>query len=382
MLFAARASHADVFVEQRGTYKSATTTTELFKIEIPDAHREYGISVTAILDAGSGSLRILDPSGEMVYQHLWSTRQSQERARLPVTRAGTYTIEVSIENARGEWRARIVTLPSRASLKWMYLSAALLIALPLFIVILAHLRGAAIKYAATGALMFLLGYLVWLIGAIVLEITARYALEDAMPYRAFLWTQSILLGLWQGLAAIAGVLVVAFVARAVREKPANAVAAGIGAGAFEMFVTGVISFLGLAVMFGDGAKSDKAQFNQAYDMAVTPLLPLAEPAILAVQTVCFVAATLLIVFGLRVRRAGPVFGGGAIFAGVLTAVSASRTITLFGPESRWVIMAVLVPIAALSCVLIRRNLPAWIESPKTGETALDAFVRQNENSSD
>ena len=210
--------------------------------------------------------------------------------------------------------------------------------------------------------------------------TVRYALEDAMPYRAF-WTQSIL-GLWQGLAAIFGVLVVAFVARTVRERPANAVAAGIGAGAFEMFVTGVISFLGLAVMFGGGAKRDKAQFNQAYDMAVTPLLPLAEPAILAVQTICTAAATLLIVFGLRARRAGPVFGGGALFAAVLTAVSASRTITLFGPESRWVIMAVLVPVAALSCVLVRRNLPAWIESPRAGETVLDAFVRQNEDSGD
>ena len=153
---------------------------------------------------------------------------------------------------------------------------------------------------------------------------------------------------------------------------------GIGGGALEMLVTGAVSVLGLLGMFGGGPKSDQAQFLLAYDMAVTPLLPLADPVILAVQTICGVAATTLVVHGLRTRSSGPVFGGMVIFGAVLTAVGASRTLSLFGSESRWAILAVLAPVAAWSYVLLRRNLLAWVESPREGETALDAFTREHE----
>lgn len=373
---------AEVIAEHRGAYIKSGEVAESFPLEIADGEREYGISVTAILESGSGSLRVFDPDGQQVYQHLWSSRLSQERARLPVSVAGKYTITVELDGASGEWRARVVALPARAGLRWMYLSAALLIVVP--VIALGTVRGLGnpLKFAALGGTMLLCGRVVWFAGAVALEISAKYALEDSMPYLAFLWMQSIVLGAWQGVAAALGVIAVVSVGKSIREKPSYVIAAGIGAGALEMIVTGLISLLGLAIMFGGGAKSDMAQFRQAYDMAVTPLLPLAEPLILTLTTVCYVAGTLLAVYGLRSKSAAAVLGGSAFFAAVLSAVSASRTITLFGPETRWVILAVLLPVAGLAYVTARRNLAAWRESPRAGESALDAFVREHDGVDD
>lgn len=376
MLFAARVSHADLFIEERGAFESATTTTKSFKIEIPDGQREYGISITAVLDAGSGSLRVLDPSGEMVYQHLWGTRESSERARLPVAKPGVYTMQVDVENARGEWRARIVALPPRAGLRWMYLSAGLLVGLPLFATLVMRLLGARVQYAAAGILMLFISKAFFGVGAFFLYRFAFVALEDAMPYKGFLWVQSVVLGAWEGVTALFGTLLVMRFMKSIHATSAHAVAAGIGRGAVEMLLTGVASFLGLVVMFGNGPKSDKAQFLQAYDMAVTPLLPVADPVIYVARAICAIAATTLIAFGVRTRRAAPVFGGAVIFGAALGAVSAARVISLFGAETRWLLPAVLMPLTVVAFAVLRRNLAEWVESPKSGETALDAFLRQ------
>lgn len=375
-----RAVHASVVAEYSGGHTESTETTETFPFVIKDVQREYGISVTAILESGDGLLRVLDPAGTQIYQHLWGTMLSQERAPLAVTAPGTYSMVVSVEDARGDWRARVVALPATSALKWMYVSAALLIMLPLVAVGIAVRRGSGFRFVALGAAMFLAARVVWFIGAIAIDIAARFALEDAMPYLAFLWVQSAVLGLWQGIAATIGVVLVTRLAKSICEPPSRVIAAGIGSGALEMIAIGVLSLFGLAIMFGSGSKSGKARFLQAYDMAVTPILPLAEPAVLALTALCGVAATLLTVYGLRSRRFGHVVGGAALFAAVLTAVSASRSVTLFGPESKWVTVAVLLPLAGLAGALIRRNLLDWVDSPRAGETALDAFVREHEGS--
>ena len=121
------------------------------------------------------------------------------------------------------------------------------------------------------------------IGAIALELTTRYALEEAIPYRAFIWLQSVALGLWQGIAMTLVVAYFALAIRRLRDKPLHAVAASIGASACEMLITAIVSFLGMLVLF-TGAKSDRAQFNLAYDMAVrqkkpAEALPLARKAL-------------------------------------------------------------------------------------------------------
>ncbi|MCC6152607.1 MAG: hypothetical protein IT367_02555 [Candidatus Hydrogenedentes bacterium] len=377
VLFIITSAHADVLAEFRGAYIKSDAITETFRIDISDPSREYGISVTAILDTGSGSLQVKDPTGEVIYQHLWSTRRSQERTRLPIAKAGPHTVEVSVDKARGEWRARIVPLPPRTALKHMYASIVITSVIALAAAFVVHRRGSPLRYLFVGASIFIAARIVWFIGAIALELTTRYALEDALPYRAFVWAQSVVLGLWQGIAVTLVVALTALAIRRLADKPLHAIAAGIGACACEMLITAIVSLLGMLVLF-TGAKSDRAQFNLAYDMAVTPLLPIAEPLTLALQMVCIVAGTVLVVSGIQTKRFASVFGGGLVFAAALTAVSASRAITLFGPESRWVIAAALVPIATLSCVVLRRNLRAWRLSPMDGETAMDAFLREND----
>ncbi|MCC6795575.1 MAG: hypothetical protein IT366_10690 [Candidatus Hydrogenedentes bacterium] len=369
--------HANVLAELRGAYIKSDTITETFPIEISDPSREYGISVTAILDTGSGSLQVKDPTGTVIYQHLWSTRRSQERARLPITHAGKHVVEVTVEKSRGEWRARIVPLPPRTALKHLYASIIIMAAIALVAAALVYRRGAPMRYLFVGAAIFIAARILWFIGAVALELTTRYALEDAMPYRGFIWLQSVVLGLWQGVAVTLVVVLTAVLTRSLRDKPIHSIALGIGASACEMLITAVISLLGMLVLF-IGAKSDRAQFNLAYDMAVTPLLPIAEPLILALQMMCIVAGTVLVVSGIQTKRFASVAGGGLVFAATLTVVSASRTITLFGPESRWVIVGVLVPIAALSYLVLRRNLQTRQVSPIGGETAMDAFLREND----
>ena len=225
--------------------------------------------------------------------------------------------------------------------------------------------------------MYLLGQAIWYAGAILLHVGAEAKLEDALPYRAFVWMESIALGAWQGIAAAAGVWLVARGMKLAGKTRRDAFSAGLAGGGLELFLIGIGTVLGLFITFGMGAKSDKALFNLAYSMAVTPGLALVDPAIQVCGVVCRVAATMLIVGGMRFRRYGQIALGVFVFGAVLTAASAARTIELLGPESRWLLLGVSAGVSAFAILVLRRSAVQWPEAGNGEESPMEVFLRQH-----
>jgi len=380
LLFAlcAPSACADIAVDLFDSYASPTTATRQYPFEVAAPDAKLGINSTAIFTSGSGSLRVLDPSGAEIYKHLWGTTRSQERTPLPIAASGNYTLEISADAALGGWRVRVRELPARNSLRAMYFLSYSLFLMAAVLIIAAKRAGAPMTTLGAGAAMFLLSSFLALVGGVVLQLALFARLEFAVSHLASILIQSLLLGACGGVAAFLAVCGLAYAVKRAQANWSGAIGAAIGTASCELLINGYIAHQGLAAMFGDGPKSDLAQFKQAYAMAVTPLLPLAELVILATGALCRGAATVLFIYTLRARKAAPVFWGVLLVGGTMAAVSVSRAIELIGPESRWMPALLCLPFAIIAVIALRRNHRAWDALPQGHESPLETFLRQHE----
>ena len=369
---------AGPLADHAGRWETSTTETRSFSFVITQPEIQYGINSTAMLESGSGSVRVLDPDGTEIYKHLWGEKRSQERAPLTVSRAGQYKLEVSGESARGGWRVRIMPLPPRNALGAMYGSAGLIAMIAVVLAVVAFAKGTRLAVLVAGAAMFVLGKFFWVVGGAALNIFAFGPLENVFSHLAMVWIQAATLGIWEGAALAIAIFVVARLAKSTRADLRAAIGTGIGAVTCELIAAGYIIYQGLAIMFAGGPKSGLAQFNQAYAMAVTTWLPLTEPVILVLSGACRLAAMVLILYALRARVFAPLVSGALIAGAAITAVSAARAIAVLGPESRWIAAAMCLPVAAAAIIMLKRNVPLWKETRLPNETPMEAYLREQE----
>lgn len=383
-------ANAMVAVDEAGEARTLTTRSERFTVHIPNVETAHAIHSVAVLETGSGGVRVLGPDRVEIYQHLWGGGFSEDISRLPVSTPGAYTVEVALTDARGSWRVRVRSLPSQDALKLMYVSPILMMVSALIMAALAvrllrtPLHGAGpdrpahsvvrIFLAGCGALA--LGKLIWFVGAIGFYLLFNFALEDRLPYLAFITTRGGVLGAWEGMAAVAGVLVVARLAPSVQKGYEPALATGMAAAAWELFAIAVLSVLGLGVMFA-GAKRETAQFTQAYAMAVTPFLPLADNTLLLFTAMVRAAGTALVAYAVRARSIEPLLPAALVFGGALSAKALAPALDLAGAASDWWLAAMTLPVVVLSLLLLRRNRAQWQQVLQHDEAPMDAFLRRH-----
>ena len=374
----AHAGGTPLRIEHSGHLGPAPVTDSFtYPLVIENSEAEYAVEVRAVLSAGSGALKVLDPQGAELYQRLWGTRLSEDLVQLPRLReAGEYQLAIEAENAVGEWRVRVLELPPPAQLKRVYWSGPLLI-----VVGLAFLLGwrwqsrAPWRWFVVGAGVRVAAALFTVAGVLAFHLLLRDTLEDRLSYAAFILVESAVIGVASAVALLAAILVAGMAFSKLRAAFPNAVALGVGAGASEALISGVVTTMGTSIVFGNGPKSGKWLVQLAHDAAFTPLLPLVEPAKFACVIICLMAASALGVMALASRRLGPAVWAGLLLAGLYAGIGMTRVWALDGAASKWWILCGALPFAVLGIPVLSAMSRTWQESLVGGEAPMEEYLK-------
>ncbi|MCC6698367.1 MAG: hypothetical protein IT365_22270 [Candidatus Hydrogenedentes bacterium] len=358
-----------------GPVPATDTTTYPLRIDKPEVN--YALEVRAVLKAGSGAVRLLAPDGAELYQRPWGTRLSEDLVQLPQMRAaGEYQLLIETENAVGEWRVRVVELPPVARLKSVYWSGPLLMVVGLAFLLGWHWQtDAPWRWFAVGAAVRAAAFLFTILGALAFHLTLRDSLEDSLPYVSFLAVESGVNGGVSAIAMILAILLAGIAFSTLRVSCANAVALGVGAGAGEALLSGVVTTLGTGIVFGTGPKSGKWLVRLAYDSALTPLLPLVEPSKFTCVIVCLMAASGLALLALASRRWSPALWAGLLLAGLYAGIGLTRVWSLDGAASKWWILCGALPFAAASLLALSWMSRTWRDSMAGGDAPMEEYLR-------
>ncbi|MCL4691352.1 MAG: hypothetical protein KJ060_02435 [Candidatus Hydrogenedentes bacterium] len=380
VLLGSCAVQADIiaeFEQSLGPGPMSDTATFPLRIDRPEAH--HAIDVQAVLREGSGSLRIVDPSGAEVYRHLWGDRVSQELALLgPLETAGDYQIQVDMENALGGWRLRVAEVPDAAQLKSIAFAGPLLGLVGLaFVIGWRFGTGAQWRWLLAGAGLRVVAALLTLAVVLILHFTIEEALEDALPYSQYVAVNGGIVGAASGLAAVAAFLVAGLLFRGARKTAPNAIALGAGAGGTEALLSALVTILGTGMLFGGSPKSGKWMLQLAYDATMTPLLPFVEPAKFTCVTLCLMAVSGLALMAISARRWGLVIPSFLLAAGFYAVLGATPVWALEGAASKWWTVGGAVPFAIVSAIVVRWCLREWPPAAAPDEAPMQAFLRQS-----
>lgn len=354
-----------------------TTESTTYPLAIERTGSDYALEVRAVLKTGSGALKLISPDGSELYQRQWGTRLSEDLVQLPHLRApGEHQVLIETESAVGEWRVRVVELPPVARLKSVYWSGPLLIVVGLAFLLGWHWKtDAPWRWFAVGAVVRVAAFLFAILLALAFHLTLRDSIEDAVPYAAFLAIESVVSGMASAVAMLTALLFAGFVFSSLRATFANAVALGVGAGAGEALLSGVVTTLGTSIVFGTGPKSGKWLVRLAYDSALTPLLPLVDPAKFTCVIVCLMAASALALLALTSRRSPPALWAGLLLTGLYAGIGLTRVWSLDGAASKWWILCGALPFAAVSVPILSWTLRTWRDSMAGGEAPMEEYLR-------
>ena len=353
------------------------TNSTTYPLTIVKTEADYALEARAVLKAGSGTIKLLSPDGSDLYQRPWGTRLSEDLVQLPKMHvAGEYQLLIETENAVGEWRVRVVEMPPVARLKSVYWSGPLLIGVGLaFLLGWRWKTDAPWRWFALGAAVRVVAFLLTVLGALAFHLTLRDSLEDSFPYVSFLAVESGVNGVVSAVAMLAAILLAGFVFSSLRSTCASAVALGVGAGAGEALLSGVVTTLGTNIVFGAGPKSGKWLVRLAYDSALTPLLPLVEPSKITCVIVCLMAASGLALLALASRRASPALWAGLLLAGLYAGIGLTRVLSLDGAASKWWILCGALPFVAVSVPILSWMSRTWLDSMAGGDAPMEEYLK-------
>jgi hypothetical protein len=373
-------ARAAVLVEYEKTLgPERVTDTVTYPLIVARPDSTYAIDVQAVLREGSGVLRITDPNGAEIYQHLWGDRISQELAPLgPLDLAGEYQIVVDVEGALGHWRVRVAEVPDAAQLRSIALTGPLL-----GVVGLAFLLGwrfgtrAQWRWFAVGAGARIAAAVLTLAVVLVYHFTVRGTLEDELPYSRYLILDGGVIGVASGIAAVLAFLIAGYMFRGSRKSAPNAIALGVGAGVSETLISSIVTIMGTGLLFGDSPKSEKWMLQLAYDATLTPMLPLVEPAKFICVILCLMAIGGLTLMAIAARRWGLLFPAFLLAAGFYAVLGATPVWALEGAASKWWILAGVLPFGIASVFVVRWCLNEWPPGLAPDEVPMEEFLRES-----
>ncbi len=380
VLLASCAVQADVIAEfEQSLGPEPVSDTASFPLRVDRPEALHAIDVQAVLREGSGSLRIVDPSGTEVYRHLWGDRVSQELAPLgPLETAGDYEIQVDLENALGDWRVRIAEVPDAAQLKRIAFAGPLLGLVGLaFVIGWRFGAGAQWRWFLAGAGLRVVAALLTLAVVLILHFTILVRLEDTLPYSQYVVVNGGIIGAASGLATVVTFLLAGLLFRGALKSAPNAIALGVGAGGAEALVSSLVTILGTGMLFGGSPKSGKWMLQLAYDSTMTPLLPLVEPAKFACVILCLMAVSGLALMAISARRWGLVIPAFLLAAGFYAVLGATPVWALEGAASKWWTVSGALPFAIVSAIVVRWCLREWPPAAAPDEAPMEAFLRQS-----
>ena len=148
--------------------------------------------------------------------------------------------------------------------------------------------------------------------------------------------------------------------RQLGKDSARAIAVGVGAGAFEAFLLGLISAAGMAAVLMRRAGTEAAGKQISAQQAVTPLFWLVAPVERVIAVLVHASTRALILLGITYRKPMMVFWGFWIFALLDSIAGAAQLSERLGTFSLWWIELAILPFALVSVPilpLVHRAIP-------------------------
>jgi len=334
---------------------------ETFTFEVPHPKTRLGLSAEVDLSQGTWAFRILDPAGEKIsWMSCGGHLRLQNSPQPTIQKAGQATLEVSLEDAVGTWHVALSELSAPKGLPLLLLSGSLM-----------NLVGVAFVFgwkawSHTQWRWFLVGAAIWTVG-VALKFLCAYFLNEptleglkaSLPHIAYVAAGSIYVGLLTGVFEIGITLLACLIWRSMAREPNRAVAVGVGAGAFEAILLGLLPLVSvLAIVVGvQGSEQMAAGISRL--AAVTPVLWLVGPVERVLAILCHTSSRALVLLGVARRRWSFFWYG----FGIMTAIDAIAGVAYLtgalGQISTWWIELAIAPFALAGLPIIAWCLRNW-----------------------
>jgi len=178
-------------------------------------------------------------------------------------------------------------------------------------------------------------------------------MKRALSYPAYVACGGLYVGVQSSIFEMGFTILAGLIWRQLGKDSARAITVGVGAGAFEAFLLGLLAAVGMAAVLM-GAPGTEAVGNQiSAQQAVTPLFWLVAPVERVIAVLVHASTRALILLGITYRKPMMVFWGFWIFALLDSVAGAAQLSERLGTFSLWWIELAILPFALVSVPILR-----------------------------
>ncbi|HNQ21818.1 MAG TPA: YhfC family glutamic-type intramembrane protease [Phycisphaerae bacterium] len=334
------------------------TTTESFPVSVAPGQAALYYKYEVTLPSGRLTLRLLDPAGTVVDQQSAAEALTMQ-GKATTGQPGTYSLEVVTEGAVGHWKVIIQPVLAPSAFRPNLISGPAMLLVAVGSVLWWRWRShAAWRWFWVGAGVWTVGVALKFAVALPLNGPVLRGLEDVLPRFWYLVIGGVYIGLLTGVFEIGVTLVAGLIWRRFALDSARAIAVGVGAGAFEAALLGLLSLIGMAVAVS-GLLPDEAVAAVSAVMLVTPLGWLAPPVERAIAILCHTSSRALTFLTVATRRSTYFWGGFLIMTAIDSVAGAYLISGALTSLSAWWIELAIAPAALISLPVLRWCIRHW-----------------------
>lgn len=357
---------AEVLLDESGEFgPEPSSEIRQFAVDMQETAKTLIVLETTVkLTQGKVTVRITDPEGKRLAAHGTSGSMRIGGQRLNTSgRIGIYHVEVVPDEAVGTWTVRVTTEAESWQIAIVMVPGIGMVIVGVGAVLLwRRWSGAKWRWFWVGAAVWTVGVFLKFACAIPLNKPLLEAIEARVSHNVYLALGSLYVGLLTGVFEIGVTLVAVLVWKKMAEDASRGVAVGVGAGAVEAVLLGVIAVLSVvAALAMGGQMRHQMAAGVAPAAATTPLFWLVAPVERVIAILCHTSSRALVLLGVARGRWFWPFAGGFLIMTAIDAIAGYVHLAgLLGSVSLWWIQLAIAPAALLSIPILvwcTRNWP-------------------------
>jgi uncharacterized membrane protein YhfC len=193
-----------------------------------------------------------------------------------------------------------------------------------------------------------------LINAAVIGLMKRH-----LSYPSLVIGGGFFVGIQSSLCEIGLTLLAVLIWRQLGKDAERAVGIGVGAGAFEAILLGLVSLITMLTVLAGVSGTEEVRAGIDTLAAVTPLFWLVAPAERVIAILCHASSRALVLLGVTHRKPMMVFCGFLIFTVLDGIAGAAHVSGIIGKISMWWIELAILPFALISVPILRWCCARW-----------------------
>ncbi len=274
------------------------------------------------------------------------------------------TIRLDPQGHRGEYYVRLEPLTPAKMLVYFPSSLGMMLVGVAAVIYWKRVSHVRLRWFWVGAGLWTVAVAVKVVCALASNAAVIGFLKHYLPYPLMVACGGLFLGIESSMCEMGFTLLAVLIWRQLGREAGRAIAIGVGAGAFEAFLLGAISFITAAVAISGLPGSEQIAPELSKAAATIPLFWLIGPAERVIAILCHASSRALIVLGAANRRPAMVFWGFVIFTLMDGIAGAAQISGKLGVTfSVWWIELAILPFALISVPILGWCFRRWNERP-------------------